>query len=91
MVVNLPDGLTIDLAINNRTSELVWQVGMSEEYITRVVLSVLDERIKRAEIALKVCRHTKRKHRLTKLYNALVKFRKEQSIKLQQSTHEGDG
>ena len=91
MVVNLPDGLTIDLAINNRTSELVWQVGMSEEYITRVVLSVLDERIKRAEVALKVCRHTKRKHRLTKLYNALVKFHKEQSIKLQQLTHEGDG
>ena len=82
--MGLPDGLTINLAIHNRSGNMVWLVEMTEEYLTRSVISVLEERIKRAEVALKVCKHTKRKHRLTKLYKAMVEFHQEQTAKLQQ-------
>lgn len=75
----LPEGMTAELAINNKTKELCWHICYSEEYFKRSVISILDERIVRAEIALPLCRHTKRKHRLTKLLN-VMKQMKEQYI-----------
>lgn len=67
----LPEGMTIELAINKKTKELCWHVSCSEEYIKRTMLSILEKRIERAEIALPLCKHTKRKHRLTKLLIAM--------------------
>lgn len=67
----LPQGMTIELAINEKTKKLCWRVSCSEEYIKRTMLSILEERIERAETALPLCKHTKRKHRLTKLLTAM--------------------
>ena len=78
----LPNGVTVELAKNKRTGELCWDVTFTQEYIMQTTLNILNERIERAEVALKVCKHTKRKHRLTKLYDALIKFRDEQQEKL---------
>ncbi|SFN13861.1 hypothetical protein SAMN05421832_11642 [Psychrobacillus psychrodurans] len=78
----MPDGMSVDLAINKRTGKLVYQISYTEEYMTRTMLSILDERIARAEIALKICKHTKRKHQLTKLYVRLIEIRNEQQNKL---------
>lgn len=80
--MRLPDGLTVNLAINNHNGELVYCVEWTEKYVTQKVLAVLNQRIDRAILALKVCKHTKRKHRLTKLYNTLIKFRDEYQVKL---------
>lgn len=75
----LPEGMTIELAINKKTKELCWLVSCSEEYVKQTMLSILEERIERAEIALPLCKHTKRKQRLTKLLNAM-KHLKQQCI-----------
>lgn len=70
-MASLPEGMMIELAINNRTRKLCWSIKFTEEYIKRSMLSILDERIERAEIAMTLCKHTKRKHRLTKLLAAM--------------------
>ncbi|MFL1998364.1 hypothetical protein VYF65_004164 [Lysinibacillus irui] len=75
----LPEGMTIELAINKKTKELCWHISCSEEYIKRTMVSILEDRIERAEIALPLCKHTKRQYRLTKLLNAM-KHLKQQCI-----------
>lgn len=72
----LPEGMKIELAFNNRTRKWCWYVSYSQEYIKQSMLNILDERIKRAEIALQLCKHSKRKHRLTKLLKAMREVRK---------------
>lgn len=76
-MATLPEGMTIELAINKKTKELCWHVSCSEEYIKRTMLSILEKRIERAEIALPLCRHTKRKHRLTKLLIAMKRLKQQ--------------
>jgi|GEM_PF-3086644 len=73
----LPEGMRIELAINKKTKGLCWHVSCSEEYIKRTMLSILEERIERTEIALPLCKHTKRKHRLTKLLSAMKHVRQQ--------------
>ncbi|MEA0556065.1 hypothetical protein U1P98_18595 [Lysinibacillus irui] len=71
----LPEGMKIELAFNDRTKRWYWHVSCSEEYIKRSMLKIIDERIKRAEIALPLCKHTKRKHHLSKLLKAMREVR----------------
>ena len=73
--MRLPEGITTVPYIDKQTGELRVHVQYSREYINSVVLGILDERIARAKIALPLCKHTKRKHRLTKLLSALEQGR----------------
>lgn len=66
-MATLPDGMTIEFARHNKTDALYYHVTFTRDYIVRQALVMLDERITRAEIALPICKHTKRKHRLNKL------------------------
>ncbi|MED3800196.1 hypothetical protein P4604_22795 [Lysinibacillus capsici] len=52
--------------------------------IIRSVISILDERIKRAEIALPLCKHTKRKHRLSKLLTAAKQLKQQYITELKE-------
>ncbi|WP_107838640.1 hypothetical protein [Metasolibacillus meyeri] len=74
--MKLPEGITTVPYIDKQTGELRVHVQYSKEYINSVVLRILDERIARAEMALPLCKHTKRKHRLNKLLIALKEARK---------------
>lgn len=60
----------------------MYQVKFSEHDIIKMTLTILDERIKRAEVALKIIKHSKRKAVLVKLHRALVEFHKEQTNRL---------
>lgn len=71
----LPEGMTVKLTVNKETKTLCYHVHFSQEYIKRSMLNILDERIVSAEIALPLCKHTKRKHRLTKLLIAMREVR----------------
>lgn len=73
--MNLPEGITIEMCIHNRTDELSYEVSFTKSYINSIVLGILDERIARARIALPLCKHSKRKHRLTKLLSTLEQGR----------------
>lgn len=57
------------------TKGKVYQVTVTPEQVRQSVLVILDERIKRADIALPMCKHTKRKHRLLKLIAVMKKIR----------------
>lgn len=78
-MATLPDGMTIEFARHIKTDALYYHVTFTRDYIVRQALIILDERIARAEIALPLCKHTKRKHRLTKQLNAM-KHVKQQCI-----------
>lgn len=71
-----------EMCMSNKTEQFMWQVEFSEQYIIKMILAILDERIKRAEVALKIIRHSKRKAVLIKLHRALVQFHKEQTERL---------
>lgn len=74
--------MKIERCKSNRTGQLLYQVKFSERDIIKMTLTILDERIKRAEVALKVIKHSKRKAVLIKLHRALVKIHKEQIDKM---------
>lgn len=73
--MRLPEGITTVRYIDEQTGELQVHIQYSKEYLDSVVLGILDERIARAKVALPLCKHTKRKHQLTKLLSALEQGR----------------
>lgn len=73
--MRLPEGVTTVPYIDKKTGELKVHIQYSKEYINSIAIGILDERITRAKLALSLCKHTKRKHRLTKLLQTLEHVR----------------
>lgn len=69
--MRLPEGLSVDMCINNRTGELFYHVTATKEYIESVAINILDQRIERAKLAIRCGKHTKRIAHTRKLLNAL--------------------
>lgn len=73
--------MEIEMCKSNRTGRLLHQVTFSERDIIKMTLTILEERIKCAEVALKIIKHSKRKAVLIKLHRVLVRIHQEQTNK----------